>query len=63
MCERACMANPKDKYYTEYYRTITDFNNRNSAPFSNKDILDAISRFFVEEESEDHNLTMDTSYQ
>ena len=33
MCERVCMETPRDKYYTELFRTITDCNNRNDAPF------------------------------
>ena len=46
-CERACMENPRDKYYAELYRTITDCNDRNSVPFSNEKIQDAIRRVIV----------------
>ena len=38
MFEQACMATPRDKYYTELFRTITYFNNHNNAPFSNEHI-------------------------
>ena len=31
--KRACMANSRDKHYTELLRTITDYNNCNDAPF------------------------------
>ena len=37
-CKQACMATPRDKSYTELYRTITDCNDRNDAPLSNKKI-------------------------
>ena len=44
MCERACMITPRDKYYTEMFRTITDCNYRNGAPLSNEKTRDAIHR-------------------
>ena len=59
-CKRAYMATPRDKYYTELYRTITDFNDPNGAPFSNDNIRDEIRRRIVEEEAETHNVTVDT---
>ena len=31
-CERAYMANSRNKYYTEMLRTITDYNECNDAP-------------------------------
>ena len=43
-CERLCMANYRDKHYTELLRTITDFNNRNDAPLSNGNIKEAINK-------------------
>ena len=36
MCERACMANSKDKYYTEMCKTLTNYNDRNNIPLSKK---------------------------
>ena len=59
-CERACTKNPIDKYYAELYRTITDCNGRNGAPFSNKEILDTINRVVVKEEADSHNFTVNT---
>ena len=31
-CEQVCMANSRDKYYTEMYKTIVDYNEHNNAP-------------------------------
>ena len=66
-CKRAWMATPRDKYYTELFRTMTYFNNWRNAPFSNKNIWDAIHRVIAEQESDanyitsySHNLTVDT---
>ena len=59
-CEQACMATSRDKYYTELYRTITDWNDQNGASLYNENILDAICRVIVEEEVEAHNVTVDT---
>ena len=36
--EQACMATPKDKYYTKLFKTLVDNNNQNGAPFSNENI-------------------------
>ena len=36
--ERACMATPKEKYYTKLLKTLVDENNRNGVPFSNEKI-------------------------
>ena len=55
------MATPIYKYYTEFYRNITDCNDRKGAPFSNENIRDAIRRFIVEEEAHDHNEPFDTN--
>ena len=54
------MATPRDKYYTELLRTITDCNDLNGALFSNEKIRDAIHRVIVEEEADLHNVTVDT---
>ena len=54
------METPRDKYYKELYRTIIYCNDINGAPFSNESIRYTILRVIVEEESEDHNVTMDT---
>ena len=59
-CERACMENPRDKYYTELFRTITYCNDSNSAPLSNENIRYAIHRVIAEEKLDVHNITSDT---
>ena len=58
--QRACMATPRDKYYTEMYETIVDYNDRNDAPFSNEDIRQATRRVISEEESDARNITSDS---
>ena len=42
------------------FRTITDFNDRNGAPFSNENIRDAIHRVIAKEEAGDHKITSDS---
>ena len=32
-CKLACMAKSRDKYYTEMFKTITDYNDRKNTPF------------------------------
>ena len=60
MCKLACMETPRDQYYTELYRTITDLNDCNGETFSNYNIRYAIHRFIVEEEADSRDLTADT---
>ena len=36
--ERAYMATTKDKYYTKMLETIIDYNDRNNAPLTNKNL-------------------------
>ena len=60
-CERACMATAGDKYYTEFFKTITDYNYRNNNPIPNSNILEAIHKFMEEEPIVDaNNVTTDT---
>ena len=59
-CGRACMTTPRDKYYMELLRTVTDFNDHNGAPFSNEKIKCAIHRVILEEKVDDHKVTVDT---
>ena len=33
--DQACMANPREKYYTKLLRTVIDYNNHHNAPLSN----------------------------
>ena len=55
-CKQACMVTQRDKYYTEFLRTIIYFNDSNGAPLSNDNIWDAIHRVIVEEEADAHNV-------
>ena len=36
--EQACMATPKDKYYTKLLKNLVNDNNRNGTPLSNEKI-------------------------
>ena len=62
-CKQACMANSRDKYYTELLRTITYCNNHNDAPLSNEKIREAIHKSIAEEESDVHTVTVGTFIQ
>ena len=53
------MEHPRDKYYTELFRAMIDFNNRNDAPLYNENIRYTINRVITEEESYAHNITLD----
>ena len=53
------MATPIDKYYTEFFRTITAGNNHNDATLYNEKILDVIHGVISEEEADSHNITQD----
>ena len=44
-CEQVCMETSKDKYYTEMYNTLTDYNDRKNIPLSNAKIREAIYKF------------------
>ena len=68
--KQACMATPRDKYYSKMLETLVDYNYHNNAPLSNKKILQAISKVIAEEEADElnitldaHNITMDTFWQ
>ena len=50
--EQACMATPKEKYYTKLLKNLVDDNNRNGAPFSNENIQQAVSIVMEETEAE-----------
>ena len=36
--DQSCMATSRDKYYTEMYETLIEYNERNDAPLSNEKI-------------------------
>ena len=54
------MENLKDKYWTEMYDTITNYNERNHAPLSNSSIRESIDKVMLEEQAESDNATVDT---
>ena len=67
--EQACMATPKDKYYTKLLETLIEYNCHHNAPLSNETLRKAISTFMKEMEEEErdakhnvNNVTMDTFY-
>ena len=37
-CEKACMENSREKYYTEMFKTLNDYSDCNDAPLFNKKI-------------------------
>ena len=49
------MATSKDKYYTEMYRTLTDYNDRINTPLSNANDQEAIHKVIEEESMVDTN--------
>ena len=42
MCKRACMATSRDRYYTEMFNTLTDYNDHKNTPLSNANIREEI---------------------
>ena len=55
------MATSKDKYYTEIFNTLTDYNERNHTPLSSVNIREEIRRVMEEESIIDaNNITKDT---
>ena len=51
-CERVCMLDKKENYYTELRNTITTFNYNNNSPLSNANIREAIVKLIMEDEVE-----------
>ena len=61
MCDWACMATSRDKYYTEMFKTLTDYNNHNNTPLSNSKTQQAIRKSIKEESNADSsNITAHT---
>ena len=58
--ELSCMANPRDKYYTQLYETLVYYNDRNNAPFSNENIRQAIRKIMAGKEMDACNITLDS---
>ena len=46
--KRACMETSRDRYYTEIFKTLNDYNDRNNTPLSYADIREEISKVMVE---------------
>ena len=61
MYRQACMLPSRGRYYTETFKTLTDYNDLNNTPLSNTNIQEAI-RKFIEEVSvlDTNNVTEDT---
>ena len=47
-CNQACIATSRDRYYTEIFRTQTDYNDRNNTPLSNLNLREAIRKLMEE---------------
>ena len=60
MCERSCMATPRDKYYTKMYKTLVDYNDRKDAPVSNEKIQQEMRKLITKEEADARNITSDS---
>ena len=59
--KQACMVTSRYKYYKEMFNTLTDYNDRNNVPLSNKKIREAVHKFMDEESISDaNNVTADT---
>ena len=59
--ERACMANPRDKYYEKMLETLVDYNYHHNAPFSNEKFQQEVSKVIAETEEEERNITSDSN--
>ena len=55
MCKQACMANSRDKYYTEMHKALTNCNDRNNTPLLNEKIREATHKVIEEESMSDAN--------
>ena len=53
------MANPRDKYHTELFKTTIECNNFNDEHSSNEKIIDPINLVIEEEEENSPNITLD----
>ena len=50
--ERACMATPRDEYYTKMLETLIYHNDRHNAPLSSENLWQAVRIVMVETEEE-----------
>ena len=65
--ERACMATPRDEYYTNMLETLIDHNDHHNEPLTSEKLQQAVSRVMAETEEVEcdtehntSNVTMDT---
>ena len=49
------MATSRDRYYTEMFKTLNDYNYHNNTPLSNANIREAMNKFIEEESISDAN--------
>ena len=61
MYERACMATPKDKYYTKMLENLVDYNDHHNAPLSNEKLRQEKSKVMAETEAEEYNIILDAN--
>ena len=57
--ERACMANPRDKYYEKMLDTLVDYNDHHNALLSKEKLRRAISKVVAKTEEEERNIISD----
>ena len=48
--EQACMATPRDEYYTNMLETLIDHNDRHNTPLSSEKLRQSVSRVLAETE-------------
>ena len=53
--EQACMATPRDEYYTEMLETIIDHSDRQNAPLSSEKLRQAVRIVMAETEGEERD--------
>ena len=47
--ERACMATPREEYFTKMLDSLLEHNHRHGIPFSSKNVQEAVRRVMEEE--------------
>ena len=66
-CERACMANVDNEYFTDVIDTLNEYQDRHGQRLYSKKLREAVRRVMDEEEEETerniNNITCDTSFQ
>ena len=60
-CEQACIATSRENYYTENFKTLPDYNNRNNTPLLSENIQEEMCKVMEEESiTYSNNVTVDT---